>query len=102
MSGKTVIRHDRDLVPISSSTDGDDNWKARIYRKAEARQREATQEERRHSLRDRIGVPRPPTTSRERILGVQPAEPEPDGFDVVRALREAREKRERREKVRHH
>lgn len=100
-STKTVHRLDRDLRPISTSADGDDNWQARIYRRAERRQHEAQHEAGLQSLRDRIGVPKPPQTLRERIMSRVETSKEPPRFDVVAELQKACEERERREKIRH-
>lgn len=100
MSSKTQTerRHDRDMRPITS--DSDDNWQARIYRRAEKRSREAQHEAGLQSLRDRIGLPTPPRTLRERIMAKIKA-PKPPSFDVRAELKKAREERERREKVYH-
>jgi hypothetical protein len=100
-STKTVYRHDRDLHPILSSTDGDDNWQSRIYRRAEARQREADREAGRESLRNKIGLPRPPQSLREKIMAKVRAPERKQGLDVVAELRKRREERERKARVRH-
>ena len=97
-----VHRHDRDGRRVSTSTsDSDDNWKSRIYAKAEARQAEADRESGRQNLRDRIGIERPPATLRERILSKLETPKQDQGFDVIAALRAYRKERERRERVVH-
>jgi hypothetical protein len=97
-----VRRHDRDLRPMSSSTsDSDDNWQARIYRKAEARKREAEREAGREALRNKIGLPRPPKTLREKIMAKVVTPEEPSGVDVVAGIRRVRAERERKARVRH-
>ena len=97
MRNKTELRFDRDLQPVTS--DGGD-WKSRIYAKAEARQRESKHEEGRQSLRDRIGVERPPQTLREKIMAKTRA-PKPPTFDVRAELKKAREERERKARIHH-
>jgi hypothetical protein len=99
MNSKLVRRHDRDLRPILSSTDGDDNWQSRIYAKAEARQRESKHEEGRARLRKLIGLEDPPRTLREKCLGV--GEPKTRQPTFVERLRQVRAERERRERIFH-
>jgi hypothetical protein len=99
---EVVYRRDRDLHPILSSTsDSDDNWQARIYARAEKRRYQAEREAGRERLRDRIGSPRPPKTLREKIMAKVKAPKREQGFDVVAEIRKAREKRERKERIFH-
>jgi hypothetical protein len=101
MTSEIVRRFDRDARPVSSSTtDADKSWQARIYAKAEARQREADREAGRESLRKRIGVEQPPRTLRQRIMAkIRP--PKPASFDVRAELQKAREERERKARIFH-
>jgi hypothetical protein len=100
MSSGLRRRLDRDARSVSS-IDGDDGWQARIYTKAEKRQREADRETGRESLRKKIGSPRPPRSLREKIMAKVKAPKREQGVDVVAGIRKAREERERRERVKH-
>jgi hypothetical protein len=98
MSSKLVHRHDRDLHPILSSTDGDDVIN-RVYKRAERRQRESNHEAGRARLRKLIGVEDPPQTLHEKIMGVGEEKPREPTF--VERLRARRKERERQERIFH-